>query len=584
MSALTRSALLSVLFAASLAWGDEGEIASYQVDIDAPSDIESLLERYLDLYRWRDEKKTTPESLQLLVDRTPQEAAALLHTQGYFSSKITSRLENNGGNYRAVVEVDPGPLTRVGKIDFQLIGAITEDEAFYKRALTRLEGGWALAEGDVFTQAAWSDTKQRVINRMLARRYLTAHVTKSEVSVDPASNRADITMVIDSGPAYVFGPVTIKGLHRYPERIVKNRIDLQEGGEYRRKELADLQSDLQSMPQFGAAVVEAEPSATAPYIAPIVVNLQEVPLNKLALSLGYSTNTGPRAEAQYYYHNLLDRGWVGGIRAKLDGDEQEGELSIDFPQFKSGYSHRAYVNYTSSTVEGLDTETYKGGVSRTRKEDLIDRTLGIEYLRERRVNADGDLERPQALVAYYKWIRRDLDSRRDPKKGNILQLEGAGAVQGVATDESFVELYAQGVQYWKVGQGDVAFIRLELGQNFTKDPSKVPTDYLFRAGGANSVRGYDYQSLGITSDGTTEPGRVLATATAEYQHVVYKDWRAAVFVDYGDAADTWGSFDGQTGVGAGARWVSPVGVLGADLAYGVDAEQWRFYFSLGLTF
>ncbi|GHD63587.1 autotransporter assembly complex protein TamA [Jeongeupia chitinilytica] len=584
MSALTRSAILSVLFATSLAWGDETEIASYQVRIDAPSDIENLLERYLDLYRWRDDKKTSPESLQLLVDRTPQEAAALLHTQGYFSPKITAKLDNDGGSYRAVVSVDPGPPTTVGKIDFELIGPITEDEDYYKRSLARLEGGWALAEGEVFTQSAWSETKQRVLNRILARRYLTAHVAKSEVKVDPASNTADITLVIDSGPAYKLGEVTIKGLQRYPEQIVRNRIDLHEGGEYRRKDLADLQSDLQSMPQFGAAVVEADPSTSPPYVAPVVINLQEVPLNKLALSLGYSTNTGPRAEAQYYYNNLLDRGWVGGIRAKLDGDEQEGEVSIDFPQFKSGYSHRAYVNYTSSDVEGLDTQTLKGGVFRTRKEDLIDRTLGIEYLRERRVNADNDIERPQALVAYYKWIRRDLDNRRDPKKGNTLQLEAAGAVQGVATDESFVELYGQGVQYWKIGKGDVAFVRLELGQNFTKDPTKVPTDYLFRAGGANSVRGYDYQSLGIKSGDTTEPGRVLATATLEYQHAVYKDWRAAVFVDYGDAADTWRSFDGQTGVGAGARWVSPVGVLGADLAYGLDAEQWRFYFSLGLTF
>ncbi|AOX99627.1 hypothetical protein BJP62_03650 [Jeongeupia sp. USM3] len=572
------------MFAAGVAWADDGEPVSYQVQIDAPSDIEKLLERYLDLYRWRDEKKTTPDSLQLLVDRTPEEAASLLRTLGYFSAKITSKLVHEDGRYRATVSVDPGPLTRVRTIDFQLTGPITDDPDYYKRALERLEAGWALSEGDVFTQSAWSDTKQRVLNRILARRYLTAHIARSEVSVDPAVNTADITLVVDSGPAYVLGPVTIKGLQRYPERIVTNRIDLQEGGEYRRKDLADLQTDLQSMPQFGAAVVEAEPSPTPPYVAPVVVNLQEVPLNKLALSLGYSTNTGPRAEAQYYYNNLLDRGWVGGIRAKLDGDEQEGELSVDFPQFKSGYSHRAYVNYTSSTVEGLDTQTYKGGVFRTRKEDLIDRTLGIEYLRERRVNADDQIERPQALVAYYKWIRRDLDNRRDPKKGNILQLEGAGAVQGLATDESFVQLYGQGVQYWKVGTGDVAFIRLELGQNFTQDPSKVPTDYLFRAGGANSVRGYDYQSLGIVNGGTTEPGRVLATATMEYQHAVYKDWRAAVFVDYGDAADSWRSYDGQTGVGAGARWVSPVGVLGADLAYGIDAEQWRFYFSLGLTF
>ena len=65
---------------------------------------------------------------------------------------------------------------------------------------------------------------------------------------------------------------------------------------------------------------------------------------------------------------------------------------------------------------------------------------------------------------------------------------------------------------------------------------------------------------------------------------VLREWRAAAFVDHGGAAARWGDFSGVTGAGLGARWVSPVGALGADIARGFDEKTWRLHIALGLAF
>ena len=68
----------------------------------------------------------------------------------------------------------------------------------------------------------------------------------------------------------------------------------------------------------------------------------------------------------------------------------------------------------------------------------------------------------------------------------------------------------------------------------------VPASLLFRAGGSNSVRGYGYQSIGNSVDGSVLPTKYLMTGTAEYQHWFNRDWGAATFFDIGTATDAWG--------------------------------------------
>ncbi|GAA5784656.1 outer membrane protein assembly factor [Chitiniphilus shinanonensis] len=577
-----RNLLLSLVFGGCVL-GAQAQEEDYAVDIDGPSDAVNLLERHLDLYKWRS-RGIEADELRAVIERTPADAEALLNTAGYFKPKVEARLEGEAGHYRVRVTVDPGKLALVRNVALSLEGPINEDTEYRDRMLAFLERNPPLSKDVPFSQSAWSAYKRRALTALQFQRYPAARITRSEARIDPATASADLTLVLDSGPFYRYGEVRIDGLSRYPERIVRDQVHLEPGAEFNRRDLQKLQADLQDMPNFSTVIVEPALSADPPYEAPIHVTVQEAPLQKMTLGAGYSTNTGFRGEVTHRYNNVAGRGWILDSDIRLEQLEQAIEVGLTFPKHASGYSHRIYASGERSTSNNLDSDTYKAGISRAAKGDRIDRTITLEYLAERRELDDGTVENPQTLALSYQWIRRDLDSLRNPRKGSVLQLEAGGGVRGVLSDETFLRLYGRTTYYWPVADADVLIGRLEIGNTSTKDPSRVPTDFLFRAGGSNSVRGYDYESLGVRDGDTVKGGRVLATATLEYQHAVYKDWRAAVFVDHGDAANNWGDYSGKTGVGVGARWVSPVGVLGADVAYGIDDEQIKLYFALGVAF
>ncbi|MBB5193607.1 translocation and assembly module TamA [Silvimonas terrae] len=578
--------LVALFLQAALASEPEPQkIDSYKIDLTAPGEVSDLLKSYLDVYKWRSQKGLSVDELQAAVDRTPQDATSLLNTEGYFKPDIQARMQPEGDSYHVFVTVDPGPEIEVRKVDLRLTGPVNDDATYRDALLARLARKPPLATGDIFTQSDWDLYKRTMLNGLLVRRYAGARISQSEALVSEDKLHVDLTLVIDSGPAYHYGPVKISGMQRYPEKIVRDQVHLTEGDEYRRYEILNLQTDLQEMPQIGTAVVDAQLDNTPPYNAPIDIAVQEAPLQKLGLAAGYSTNTRYRGQVDYRYNNIADRGWVWNTKAVYEGLEQSLTTDLSFPKQPDGYSHKIYFTGDHSVVQGLSTTSYKGGVSRTVSDRNIDRTLTLEYLVERRDSGDGNIDHPHSLTLNYQWIRRDLDNQRDPHKGTIWQVEGGGASGDILSTQTFVRLYSKGALYWPVGEEGIFLGRLEAGQTFARTAAEVPTDWLFRAGGAGSVRGYDYQSLGVKADdGTVNPGRVLATSSVEYQHPVYKAWRGAVFADYGDAADTWQTWQGHTGVGVGARWISPVGSIGADIAYGLTESQWRFHFAMGLAF
>ena len=125
--------------------------------------------------------------------------------------------------------------------------------------------------------------------------------------------------------------------------------------------------------------------------------------------------------------------------------------------------------------------------------------------------------------------------------------------------------------------------RLQLGAVATNDFSSIPPSLRFFAGGDQSVRGYAYQTLSpVDNTGDTVGGRYLMASTLEYQYEFIDRWRAATFVDYGNAVDS-PTDPLKTAVGLGIRWVSPIGPLRVDLARSLSDPQegFRIHFSMG---
>jgi translocation and assembly module TamA len=123
--------------------------------------------------------------------------------------------------------------------------------------------------------------------------------------------------------------------------------------------------------------------------------------------------------------------------------------------------------------------------------------------------------------------------------------------------------------------------RAAAGWTWRQKFSDLPPSIRFFAGGDNSVRGYDYESLGPERNGEVIGGERLLTGSVEFDVLLRERWSAALFTDAGSAFDD--SPELSRSVGVGLRWYSPLGPLRLDLAHPLDdvERSFRIHVSLG---
>jgi translocation and assembly module TamA len=181
----------------------------------------------------------------------------------------------------------------------------------------------------------------------------------------------------------------------------------------------------------------------------------------------------------------------------------------------------------------------------------------------------------------YSYLKSD--NRLDPNRGYRVQFEVAGAQEGLGSDASLVhgEVSLRGLI--TLAERHRFLGRVQVGGTVTDDYASVPPSLRFFAGGDQSVRGYDYQSLSPTnSQGDRIGGRYMLAVSGEYQFSLTPTWRLATFADHGNAFNSLEIPSLKSGVGVGIRWVSPVGPLRLDLAHPLDGTSGlRLHFSMG---
>src|SRR5690606_14232004 len=133
-------------------------------------------------------------------------------------------------------------------------------------------------------------------------------------------------------------------------------------------------------------------------------------------------------------------------------------------------------------------------------------------------------------------------------------------------------------------EGDTPVGPFELGIVGASSRDGIPSEHLFPAAGAQSTRGYAYQSLGVPRGAAIGGGRLPAIASREYQRRLTAAYSRAAFGDYGNAGDAASDFDPVAGYGVGLRWRTPIGPVNLDVAYGQAVSRYRVHFSIGYTF
>lgn len=555
---------------------------AFAVEFEAPDNLRELLGQHVELSRWQSHERMTAEEFRRLYRAAPKEIADLLATQGYYRPKVESRLDEQADKLRARFIVQPGDPVNVASTTIEFAGALTGDDRDAERKAERLRAAWPLVVGEVFRHERWEEGKRALLRSLALDRYPLATIARSEALVDPDAGSVRLTVLVDSGPAARFGGLVIEGLKRYPRSIVENLNPIRPGEPYSVLQLQEYQTRLLESGYFTSVTVDApaQPDGTAA----VRVWLEERESRRIAFGIGYSTDTGTRVQAEYRLLNFMDRGLQLGARVKLETRASSAGADLYFPTNERGHRYRITSEAENEEIQGTETDKIVFTLGRSRRRGDIEADVWVSYIAEEERVAGLGRDSRMAVTGNWSYTIRRTDHPLFPQDGYLFNLQLGGAPGVLVAEQSFLRAYGRLVHYRKVGDSGVLTLRGELGTTLAKATSDVPSDYLFRTGGDQTVRGYAYQSLGVRKGAAVTGGRALAVASAEYTRWVTENWGVAVFFDAGNAADDFKNFELVKGVGVGARWRSPVGPLNLDVAHGVDDGKFRLHFSVGLAF
>ncbi|WP_292996352.1 autotransporter assembly complex family protein [Nitrosomonas sp.] len=554
---------------------------STTVILSAPDTIKEFLVKYFKLPA---EPFADSTAEKTFLYRAQKEIRSLLATEGYFSPVISLSHQTQGEVTKPEIRVDPGVLTRIGEVSIVFRGEIIQEDAKYQKRIEQLRATWPLKTDSPFRSSEWEQAKATLLSDITQEDFAAANIVTSQATIDPEHARADLSIIIDSGPVFYLGAIQITGLERYDQTLITNLAPFKTGDPYRRDLLHLFQIALQKAPQFNTVSVNISPDTSQHKSIPVQVVLTEAQSQRFAFGGGYSSNNGARGEINYRNHNFLNRAWNLTSMLRLEQKRQTFFAGIDTLPDQNNINYSLITSLQMTDIQNLKTNEQKIGMTRNYQTPEIQMQFGLNWQRENKQPAGAINQINEALTLDWRWRRQVVDDPLNIRRGNVTEVRIGGGSQQLLSTQDFVRTYARHQIWWPVGSQDVIFLRAEIGYTLASSRFGIPQEYLFRAGGIQSVRGYDFKSIGVQEGNAIVGGRTMATGTIEYTRWITHQWGAAAFADIGSAADSWQKMHPFIGYGGGIRWRSPAGPIALDLARAHETGTLRFHFSMAVAF
>jgi len=564
-------------------------------EVPAASELQPLLDRIVESVQGGE--RISPDDIEddeAALRRLRQQATDALATEGYFDPHLTVASDPQK-NARYLIVVDTGPRTSIERVDLSLKGAIeTKPDR-----IAELRQSWELPPGHPFRDSDWTRAKARLLAQVRERDFPAAQIIDSEALVDAQAARAVLSVTIDSGPQFAFGPLKISGLKRYTPALVQRFNEIAPGEPYNAARLQDLQHRLQACGYFSSVLVDVDLDPATAQSAPVQIQLAEAKTQRLAFGLGYSSNVGPRAEASYRQALIFGAPYTFQSGAGFDTTRTVGYTDLYLPPHPNGSVDSLGLLAEHTDINDVHTRRWAAGVARSLKRQFAateyDARLDLNFQHELRSYTGAVLPAStiDVISSTVTWTRRRVDQANDPTRGDILTLSGTAGLHSAPLlnliNATLLRGYARYVRYIPLTSADQWIVRGEGGYLIADTLEQVPSEFLFRAGGVGSIRGFSYLSLGQQVGSATLGSRSLVTLSNEIDHWFGPRWGAAIFYDTGNAGNPVQLAHLARGYGLGARWRTLAGPLALDIAYGdrtIDGlgGRWRLHFSVAIAF
>ncbi len=566
---------------------------SPEIHIDGGSkELRDNIHQYLTL---ADEACSAPiwrlKSLLLDANDEIENAAKAL---GYYQLRFTTNLTQANNCWQLHIQLTPGDQVKVTQVDVNI-----RDDGAQGDVFKELYDKPDIRVGDSLHHGRYENFKNRITTLATSHGYFDGRFDVARVTVNAADNTATIELIYNTGTRYRIGDIHITH-NILNEDFLQGFLNVHQGDYYDTDKLLELKTYYNASNYFMVATASPDLQHLHDHTVDIDVQLEERKRFAYSVGAGFSTDTGPRVLLGFENRYVNDSGHRFNADLSASEIKTTAQLAYTIPLENPSYEFlKIYTGYEKEVTDTTYSDKDTFGASYTnyqRDHWLHTYAINVENEDSRLAGVD---RFTHLLIPSVTFSRTQTDGNPYPLSGWSLLAKLSGSPKTLGSFVSYEQLYLRGKYIYDVGGGRF-LLRSEVGVTEVNDRDELPASVRFFAGGGNSVRGYDYKSLGPTAPaidpktgkemldektGLPVPevvgGRNLLVNSVEYDYRIRPTWAVAAFFDVGNASDTY-KFDFKRGAGLGVRWISPIGPVRIDVARGLDEPKaWNLHISMG---
>jgi outer membrane protein insertion porin family len=537
-------------------------------------------------------------------DPIVEERPLTVHTYEFLGQTETYTTSNE---VAVRIHIQEGDQFQIGSVTLKGNTTIADSELLKEIMLKR---------GDVFSREVLRQDVARIMDRYdsIARPF--ANVVPL-FDIDQEKKTVALSFEIQEGGEVRIGRIDITGNNKSRDKVIRREMRLDEGDLYSKKALKRSYERINNLNFFESVDLSPERRLQEP-VMDLNIRVKEKMTGNLSIGGGYSSVDKLMAIAEVTQGNLGGRGQLLKFKVQWGSTRKIYMVSFMEPylfdkpvwgrvdlynqtQDYDGYKTKSngfalsigksFTEYISGSIRyGLD------------QSEINDITTSPTYILQKQFDWYGSAITTSSVTA--NLTRDSRDFYLDPKTGsrNTIFVQYAGGPLG--GDPDFIKSVADSAWYFPFFWDTVFMTRGRVGFVGSLSDLPIPTGERFFVGGAGSVRGYRYGTVGtIGPDGPIEVGpdgslnrvggnkELIFNFEFTFPIVPAARLKGLLFYDMGRAFNDYEPIrvtQLRHSLGWGFWWLSPMGPLRFEWGYIVNQKPTdqasQFEFSIGAQF
>lgn len=523
---------------------------------------------------------TQPE-IKHFMKKTPKAIQKAVAPYGYFRSQTQMQLVKTSEGWFATFYVNLGPALPIRSVHVEIKGQ-GETDPKYIAFLRKLP----LKVGDRLQTDTYNNVKATIYDIATDHGYFHAKMIQSQIRINLVKYYARIIIIFDTGKRFRFGPTTFTKTPFY-DSFLHRYLSYKEGDYFDGREVEKTQLGLVRSNYFRQALLTPEINKAANGYVPIKTSLILRKRRAYIFGVGYGTDTGIRGTLGYSIRRIGHEGHR--FHTILRGSQYNSSLTAKYiipgwhpaNQLFTIGAGASYMNQSTGTANNGKFAIIYTILSNHWNNSF---TLGYLYEKYQLSSLPPAIQNlsTSLVMPTYETKYTNTNHKTQPTKGITTSLQLTGAAKDALSQTNFFQATFHLNTLYTIRKTKTRFLfRTDLGHTDIANIDNLPLSLQLFAGGAQSVRGYGYNSIGIY--GTNNPGRNQVVASTEIQQRIYGAFYLAGFIDAGVVGNNNIFQHINAGSGPGIAWISPIGTIELTVAEAFTQlnKPWTIQFTMG---